>query len=1074
MVLLHVHNSDSLLDGLGTQLQNAKKAASLGHSALAESNHANLNGSLKHIKACEKVGIMPICGNEMYWRPDRGVRTKEWRFSRWHMVMHAKNLRGWHNLMRLTSASYADGFFQSPCIDWDLMERHREGVICSTACVLGPLAHLIQNGTDREVNEWITRAKKIYGEDLYFAIMPHDFDNQRSVNLEMISLAAQHGVPIVFEGDSHYPEQGWVDTQKIAILIGTNSTYQKAEEANRKRRENGEEIYELWHDGLHIMSEDEVRASFACNHPDISADIVDEAIANTDMVASKVEPFLLDRSLKMPRVKFDAERQVRTWCREGMERIGKVGDTTYESRLEYELDVIKKRRNMDYFAITGDWVRWCRSDAPLPATPSDPQPQPKSPMLLGSGRGSCAGSLVSYLCKITTVDPITHKFKFERFLNPERKGLPDIDIDFPSSRRGEGKEYLSRKYGNDYIADVLAQQHFQPRAALKSVTKVIYGYDSDAYRVISEICHEDSGLIDAVHDTDLTKLRERIKELDIWAMKYPDAWLHAVRLENGGEPYVTRISKHAGGVVITPGPISDYMATLRSDEDEVGFRTAWAETPSLSIVDEYGFVKWDALGIKGKDQQQMIVDLVKKTRGETIDIDALPCLRNPYDVDPAVMKAFHDGHTLGVNQFSGHGITEFIKRARPQNLVDLTAINALYRPGPMGVNGHWEYARRRNGEIEYDIAPLLEPVLGDTFGSISFQEQVMELFEVLVGYSAGKADGIRKIIAKLYREKGDLAELELDKHRELFIDSAAAKLGIEAAEDYWGQILPYTDYSFNRAHAGGYSVQAYQDQWLKVKYSPEFYAVLMTLDEGASVRAIREARQFGVKVLPPDVNISKSSYTVVPGQNDVVFGLVGIKGVGDAAAKQVMEGQPYDSMGDFEKRMSVKYSKCNKKVRQRLVEVGALDALGGRSDWSDQQKSNAELEILGVALTSGGTLGDHERMIIEATHSEEEYNAMPMNSEVAVGGVITELRKTKTKRGRNPGQEMCFLKLSLGLDEFRCTCFPGQYAIYKPLLSPGSQVIVKGRKEDRGIIVDAMISVGDFVQEMQKRQTVST
>ena len=301
MIHLHRHDSDSILDGIGTPLQGAELVASYGHTALSQTNHANLSGSLKHIKACNKVGILPICGVETYWRPNRLIRDKEWRYKRWHMVLLAKNLVGWHNLIKITSESFASGFYQNPCVDWELLEKYHDGLIASTSCILSPLSFLIDNGTEQEVTKWVERALRIFGDDMYFSIMPHDFDRQRSVNLEIISLANKFGAPVVYEGDSHYPYKGWVDTQKIAILIGTNSTFADAEAQNKKRIENNEEIYELWHDGLHIMDEPEVRETFALNHPNISSTVVDEAIRNTDIIGSKIEPFLIDRSTKMPR-----------------------------------------------------------------------------------------------------------------------------------------------------------------------------------------------------------------------------------------------------------------------------------------------------------------------------------------------------------------------------------------------------------------------------------------------------------------------------------------------------------------------------------------------------------------------------------------------------------------------------------------------------------------------------------------------------------------------------------------------------------------------------------------------------
>lgn len=1071
MILLHVHNSDSILDGLGTQLQNAEIAASLGQTALSETNHGTLSGSLKHIKACNKVGILPICGVETYWRPNRLVRDKEWRYRRWHMVLLAKNLKGWHNLIKITSESFASGFYQSPCVDWELLEKYHDGLILSTSCVLGPLPFLIEKGTEKEASEWVNKAMSIFGNDMYFSIMPHDFDKQRSINLEIISLANKFGLPIVYEGDSHYPKKGWVETQKIAILIGTNSTVAEAEDQNKKRLENNEEIYELWHNGLHIMGEQEVRETFAQNHPDISSNIVDEAISNTDYIGSKIEPWLMDRSLKMPRAgktPKEAEDRVIQWCWEGMERIGKRGDKKYEDRLLYELDIIRKRGNFDYFFITADWVRWAKSTDPLPGDSGE-----KKPMRIGSGRGSVAGSLVSYLCGITTLDPIAYKLKFERFLNPERKGLPDIDIDFPSTRRNEAKEYFARKYGDKSIADVIAQQHFQPRAALKNVAKVLNGFDSQCYQEISDICHEKSGLIDQVHDTNLEVMRGRISELDQWAQKWPNEWMQAVRLENGGDPFVMRVSKHAAGVVITPGEITDYMPTLRSDEKETGSRTAWSETPKISIVEDFGFVKWDALGLTGMDQQQMIVDQIYERSGDYIDLDKLSILTDPMRSDPKVMSAFQDKRTLGTNQFPGNGVTSFMFRAKPENVIDLAAVNALYRPGPMGKQGHFHYADRKNGKKEYSIPDILKPYLSDTYGSLCFQESVTDLFEVLADYTPGQSDGVRKIIAKLYREKGTIAEEELNKHKEKFIQRSSEKIGLKESERYWEEILPYTDYSFNKAHSSGYAVQAYQDQWLKVYYPLDFYSIIMSLDPKISLDAIKEARYFDIQVLPPDVNISNSSYTPDFENNALRYGLTGIKGIAQTSADQVMKLRPYFSLEDFEKKHTFKYSKVNKGHREKLLQVGALDSLGGRAEWTDTEKSQKEMELLGMALSPGGTLGENEQLIISKTHSEEEYKELEVGSNVVIGGIISEIKEIKTKKGKNPGQTMGFIKISIGLDSFQCTIFPGQWSSFKLLLYQDSKVMVKGQKDERGIKVEGMMNADEFAEEIKSQELVA-
>jgi DNA polymerase-3 subunit alpha len=1091
VIHLHAHSSFSQLDGVGSCDHRAEVAVRLGHAALGISDHGHINGALAHRKACEKRGLIPVVGSEVYWRPDRLVREKEQRFKRWHLILIAKNLRGWHNLIRITSAAHGDGFYQSPCADWDLMERYGEGLICTTSCILGPLPYLIENGTDREVRDWIERAQKIHGDDLYFSIMPHDIDRQREVNLAIVSLAREYGGKLLHEKDSHYPEPGWVDTQKVAILTGINQTFAQAEEVNRKRIEAGDEVYELWHDGLHLSGEEEDREMYARHHPDLPAEAVDEAIRNTDELLLGVEPYLMDRSLKMPRAaRGENQREVVLgWCCEGLREMGRENDQVYEERLRYEIEVVDAQRAWPLLYFVGDVVRWARSTDPLPKTVDDPDPASKSPIRLNSGRGSAAASLICRASRITMIDPITHKFKFERFMNPERRSIPDIDIDVASSCRGLLKEYVARKYGRDSVADVVSQQTWQPRAALLNVTKTIYGYDHQAFKEVARLTHEDTGVIDPVHDTNLVVLRERESELDSWATRWPDAWEHARRLENAGDPSVLRLSKHAGAVAVLPGDVTDFIPTIRASEEEVGQRTAWAETTRISIQEELGIVKADFLALKGMDQQQMIVDMIAEYAGEQIELDSLPPLNDPYDVEDDVMCRFREGTMLGVNQLQGDGISDFLRRAGPENIVDLTAVNALYRPGPLGSGAHNRFVKRKRGEERADYPEILRPILEDTYFTISFQEQVMSLFEVLVGYTPGQADDIRKIIAKLYRDKGDLAEQKLAEHKTRFIDGATEKLGDEWAQRLWEEILPFTAYSFNRPHAGSYMIQSYQDAWLKQHYPLFFYAVLLTMEEKKAQLILREARAFDVSVLPPDVNVSGDGFTVDHEVEAVRYGLRGIKGIGEAVAKQVVEDRPFEGLHDFTQRSSRKYSKVNKKAREILTKVGALDRFGARNDgqvawisdagelvlWDSGLRARCESELLGITLEPGGILGaDDSELVRENIHSEQEVFEAREGEKVVVGGFTSDLRKTRVKRGKQTGREMAFAKLSLDLDEWSLTLFPDSWDSCRELVESGEPLMVRGRVDENAkIIVTGAMPMAEFLVEVKSPQAVA-
>jgi DNA polymerase-3 subunit alpha len=1027
MVNIHSHSDYSLLDGTCTCTQRAQRAAELGQWALALTDHGVLNGIPTHIKACEKAGIHPILGIEAYYRPNRFVEhSKEEQYNRHHLILIAQNLRGWHNLIQMSSESFRSGFYQSPCVDDDLLDRYSEGVLCTSSCVLGPISKSIQQDNGAATQALIERFAARYPGRFWLEMQGHDFDLQRQINVEIATWATRLGVPLIAGQDSHYDVPGKAATQKVVTLLGTNTTFAENKIKQEKRLAEGLDAYELWHEGMHMMSGVEVHDLFEKNHPQIPYDLVAQAVDQTDELAKMVLPFQLNRQLKMPRVvdsQEEAERRVRDWCRESMDRLGLSGNPVYEDKLEFEFSVIRKRKNFDYIYLIGLVVRWARSSDPLPTIPEDPFPMPKRPMRVGASRGSAGGSLVCYLSKITGMDPIGHKLSFERFLNVDRKGLPDIDIDFPSDRRDEVKEFVARLLGRDHVADVVAFGRFTPRAAIKDVLRIMGVGDFKEVKDVTD-------LIDPVHDDDLTQLVESIPALKKLSKKYPEAWAHSVILENQGDPLIKNTSKHAGGMVLMPMPINDFIPTIRADEDDPTQRTAWSETPRFSIVDEFGLVKADLLSIQGMEQQDRIIALIAERTGQEIDLDQLEVCRDPYAIDELVMEKFRQGLTLGVNQFEGANVTHFMKSARPQSLVDLAAINALYRPGPMGSGGHNHFAKRNTQQEPYEIHPALVEVLGDTYGVLAFQEQVMGVFEKAAGATPSQADSVRKIIAKLYREKGDTARNELEKLRVGFIGPAVEALGSELANDLWTQILPYSGYSFNRAHASGYGITAYQDMWLKTYYPAEFYTVLMTLDPKKAPLAIKEAAMFGMTVAGPDVNLSQSSFTVDYESKVIRFGLEAIDGVGPSAAQQIQEHAPYATELEFDLAHSFKYSKCNKGHRKAVLESGALDSLGARADWSENDKATTEAKRLSISLRPGGTFGDWEPFIQSVTHNQEELEELNPGSGAVVAGVITEVTKLVTKKGRNPGQQMGKIKIRFGLDIFEAVLFPPVWKEY--------------------------------------------
>jgi DNA polymerase III alpha subunit len=507
---------------------------------------------------------MPITGVEAYFREDRTIRgDKEVLKEYYHLVLIAKNLKGWHNLLRLTSEAYSTGFYGKPCVDWDLLERYHEGVMATFSCVSGFVPWNIHKGDDKRVNLHIKRMKKLFGEDLYIEIMPHGFDQQKTVNIELAGVAAQHSVPILATVDAHTPYENWHDTHEVLWMISTASSFKQKAEAKKIAQEKGEDTYDFGSSStdlhtLYLMSEDELRNAFKKNHPQLPQHVVDEAINNTDLLAQKVEPFMVDNTLKMPKMKggdIAAERLVREWCQEGLKRIlswypeehwEKWDLQVYKDQLEYELKIFKDKGVFGYFVVIGDMTRWAKSEG----------------IRVGAGRGSAAGSLALYLMGVTGIDPISHGLMFERFMNPARSDMPDVDIDFQHKRRAEVKQHLGDRWGTKNVADIISYQTFGIRSTLASVARV---YDVD-YQEIVELT---KSLDDGHGDLTLADIFEVSDTLKAFAAKYPDIMKHALRLEG----QVKAKSKHAAGVVVMDRPVTDHMPTMKGSDDSIV--TAW-------------------------------------------------------------------------------------------------------------------------------------------------------------------------------------------------------------------------------------------------------------------------------------------------------------------------------------------------------------------------------------------------------------------------------------------------------------------------------------------------------------------
>jgi DNA polymerase-3 subunit alpha len=946
MINWHRHDCYSLLDGTGEPLDYAELAAALGQGALAQTNHATMSGALHHITACwnkdasgkpvrDGEAIIPIPGVEVYFRPDRTIRDKT-NLPNWHLCLWAKNLRGWHNLLRLTSIAYKEnthgtgdeqgGFYDKPCVDFRLLELYCDGLIASTGCISSYLSHLVSGGDHVAARDYLHRMHRCFGDDFVYELQPHDFDDQRTYNLAVANFAQEFGAPLLATSDAHYLKKDHAKTQQVAKMMSVRKSFKDLQELI----DNGKPVNFIERvDTLYMMTEHEMARHFVNDHPHLPGPVIEAAIKFSDELLQRIVPFRLDKALKLPKVDrvlgAPAEQIVRSWVEDGLQQIFDAYPEShweswpkqaYRDRLEYEWGVLKSKGVLGYFAMVGDLVRWAKSPDPLPG-----DADPKKPIRVGLGRGSAAGCLISYLIGIVGIDPISHDLMFERFLNPDRKGMPDIDLDFDSERRDQVKEYVIRRYGRDYVADIITHQTLQPKAVLQDVAKV---FDIDYL--------ETKAVTDTINikadddETTLAQLRPINTKLDEFASRHPEAWEIANRLE--GLP--KNSGKHAAGVIIAPFRIADRMP-LERDKDG-GLVTGWSDTASLPVVSDNGWMKVDFLGIAGLTKHEYACTLIAERHGSAPDLNALDALRDPYAVDSKVMEAFQTGRTIGVFQCGSPGMTHLLRQIKPTSIVDLSAANALYRPGPMHGGSTWEYARLKHSgqRPDYPI-PDAAQILDETYGLIVFQEQVMRLAQRIGGLSGGDADMLRKAMGKLYRLPGDQAQQFMARWYEPFMAYGLRRgHAREALEEIWRLMVAFGSYGFNKSHSQSYALQAYQDMWLKTFYPLEFYAALLSYPSGSKPedkqqfidKVVREARYSGFELQPPDINRSGIGYRIL--DDKLTLGLTTITGVGEKVAKQIERQQPFADFDDF-------VTRCPSVNAKPFIECGALDPIADRA-----------------------------------------------------------------------------------------------------------------------------------------------
>ncbi|MCI9223206.1 MAG: DNA polymerase III subunit alpha [Oscillospiraceae bacterium] len=878
---LHLHTEYSLLDGACRIEQLVQRVKALGQTSVAITDHGVMYGVIDFYRACKAAGVKPIIGCEVYVAPrTRFDRVHELDGSARHLVLLCRNEEGYRNLSYMVSMAFTEGFYIKPRIDMDLLRAHSKGLVALSACLAGEIPRRLRNGDYEGAKAHALEMRELFGEDGYYLeIQDHRIPEQQAVIAGIMRLSRETGIPMVATNDCHYLTREDAAMQDVLMCVQMGKL---VEDADRMRFETDE---------FYVKSEEEMRALFP-NCP--------EAIDNTQRVADLCHvEFEFGKyhlpEFRLPQGETDGDAYFEKLCWKGFEQRYPSGGPELKDRLSYEMGVIRQMGFVDYFLIVSDFIGYAKGHG-IP---------------VGPGRGSGAGSMVAYCLRITDVDPIKYGLIFERFLNPERVTMPDIDIDFCIRRRQEVIDYVSRKYGEDHVVQIVTFGTMKAKAAIRDVGRVLNFPYAEVDNIAKQVPFElkmtlDKALVLSKGLSDLYNGDERVKELVDMARKI--------------EGMPRNASTHAAGVVITKRPVYEYVPLATNDGQPVTQYT-------MTTIEELGLLKMDFLGLRNLT---VLDDAVKMVQKEIpgFKLEDIP------DDDMAVYQMLSEGKTSGVFQMESAGMTGVGVGLKPKSIEDICAIIALYRPGPMDSIPRFLACAQDPTKVTYKH-PLLEPILSNTYGCIVYQEQVIEIFRKLAGYSLGQADMVRRAMSKK-------KEKDVQRERQSFIhgDPKRGIPGCQAngipaavAESIYDEINDFAHYAFNKSHSLAYAIVAYQTAWFKCRHPREYMAALLTsvLDSQDKVAEyISECRENGIALLPPDINESETAFTV-SGEN-IRFGLAALKGVGAGFTAAVLaerdKGGPFRSFQEFCARMYD--AELNKRVLDSLIRSGCFDSLGCR------------------------------------------------------------------------------------------------------------------------------------------------
>ncbi len=1067
---LHVHTDFSLLDGaiqIDGLIQYAKKQ---NFKALAITDHGNIFGAVQFFQKCKSAKIKPIIGIEAYLTEDCAIKNTENKY--YHIILLVQNEIGYKNLCKLISYSFHDGFYFKPRIDYAQLKKYSEGLIATSGCLGGHIPQLLKQNNREEIHKRIDWFLDVFGKErFYLEVQPEDQEEQKIINAQLFELAQERGLHTVATADCHYINEEDREAHEVMLCIQTHG---KMSDPDR---------YTFGNCRVHLRSTQQMLEIFK-DHP--------EAVWNSGKIADMCNFEFETGKLHFPTYQVPENHTQESYfkhlCTQGFERLLKEQyipenqKEFYQARLDLEADLIISMGFIGYFLVVSDFIQWAKRNG-IP---------------VGPGRGSAAGALVAWALEITNIDPIKYNLLFERFLNPERITMPDIDIDFCIEGRERVIDYVREKYGHNNVCQIITFGTMMAKGVIKDVARAL------------SIPFEDANMITSLIPSQLNISLEEAKKTEPKIQELIDnnpQVAHLFSIAEKLEGITRHASKHAAGVVICPEPVDNLLPVyIPAKTNDLVTQYAMTELESL------GFLKMDFLGLKTLTLIDRVINMIKKNHETHINIDKL-------DLDDAkTFKLLGDGKTSGVFQLESNGLKEVLKKLQPNKFEDIIAVNALYRPGPLGSGMVNDYVERRHGrqQVTY-LLPELEPILAETYGVIVYQEQVMKIASAVGNYSLGEADILRRAMGK---KKAEV----MAEQQQIFVEKAKARgTDPDKARELFDLMAYFAGYGFNKSHSAAYALIAYQTAYLKAHYPAEFMAVLISLESDNAEKMsfyLDEAKSMGLTLLPPNINTSEITFSVIKGA--VLFGLQGIKNVGLTALNNIIEQRnkkPFIDMLDLCMRIDLRTA--NKRVLENCIAAGAFDTLPGNraqkfieletiidtavqkkqsvstgqmglfqtitpqsstselytfqplAEWTDKEKLEKEKEVIGFYLSSH-PLDSHKKYLnrlacysFQSALEEAQRLNTPHDIVTAAYGLLKSKRIITTKKG----DKMAFIELEDYISSAEIVLFPSVYKKIETFLDSESVFFVKGTIETSGsrckILAQEIIPIDQFFNDIK-------